>query len=260
MATQTVQFTAAAGQTGTCKLFAPGSDVQVASVAITEATNRTGTYTAAFTDVAAGTFQVLILSTGGTKLADWWVELLLATGTYFAKSEYPGTSSGSIYTVIERSVNDTNPITFSWPVAGAVISGSVSKDNAIPYVNVAGARAFLRTEGGKHYYTLAYNSADRPTAEGTARYAFTDDTYTRYVTLRVGPSITASLTTQMTESYAADGVAPTLAQAVFLIQQHLSESAISSTTKTVKKLDGTTSAATFTLDSATDPTSITRST
>ena len=71
---------------------------------------------------------------------------------------------------------------------------------------------------------------------------------------------TAVLASQLTEAYAADGVAPTLTQAVMLILQHLSESSIVSTTKTVKKLDRTTSAATFTLDSATDPTSITRTT
>lgn len=67
------------------------------------------------------------------------------------------------------------------------------------------------------------------------------------------------LTTQMTESYAADGVAPTLSQALFLIQQMLAEHAAVSTTLTVKRLDGTTTAATFTFDDASNPTSITRS-
>lgn len=71
---------------------------------------------------------------------------------------------------------------------------------------------------------------------------------------------TAVLTTQMAESYAADGVAPTLAQAQFMTMQHLGESAISGTTKTVKKLDGSTTAATFTLDDDTTPTAITRAT
>ena len=70
----------------------------------------------------------------------------------------------------------------------------------------------------------------------------------------------AVLTTALTESYAADNVAPTLAQAILLIQQSLHEFAISSTTRTVKKLDGSTTAATFTLDSATAPTSTTRAT
>jgi len=68
------------------------------------------------------------------------------------------------------------------------------------------------------------------------------------------------LTTQMTESYAADGTAPTLAQALFLIQQVLTDFGIISTTKTARKLDGSTAAATFTLDDDTSPTSITRAT
>lgn len=68
------------------------------------------------------------------------------------------------------------------------------------------------------------------------------------------------LTTQMTEAYAADGVAPTLAQALFLIQQTIGDFAISGTTLTVKKLDGSTTAATYTLDSASAPTSRTRAT
>jgi len=52
------------------------------------------------------------------------------------------------------------------------------------------------------------------------------------------------LTTALVESYAADGAAPTLSQAIFLIQQFLYERATSGTTVTVKKLDGATTAAT----------------
>lgn len=66
--------------------------------------------------------------------------------------------------------------------------------------------------------------------------------------------------TQMTEGYSAVGTAPTLEECMFLILQHLGESSIVSTTKTVKKLDGSATAATFTLDDAADPTSITRAT
>ena len=73
-------------------------------------------------------------------------------------------------------------------------------------------------------------------------------------------NFTAVLTTALTESYAADGAAPTLAQAIFLVQQSLHEFAISTTTRTVKKLDGSTTAATFTFDDATSPTSSTRAT
>lgn len=72
--------------------------------------------------------------------------------------------------------------------------------------------------------------------------------------------VTALLTTQMTESYNADGAAPTLAQALFLLISALTEFAISGTTVTAKKLDGSTTAATYTLNSATAPTSRTRAT
>lgn len=68
----------------------------------------------------------------------------------------------------------------------------------------------------------------------------------------------AALTTQMTESYRANGAAPTLAQAHFELLSQLGEAAIVGTTKTINKLDHTTPAETFTLDSATAPTSITR--
>jgi DNA-binding transcriptional ArsR family regulator len=71
-------------------------------------------------------------------------------------------------------------------------------------------------------------------------------------------SIGDILQTQLTESYAADGTAPTLTQAVMLIMQHLTEVELVGTTWTTKKLDGTTTAATFTTDDANDPTSITR--
>lgn len=73
-------------------------------------------------------------------------------------------------------------------------------------------------------------------------------------------SLTALFTTALTESYSADGAAPTMAQAVFLLMQMLTEKSISGTTMTVKKLDGSTTAFTLTLNDATTPTSITRAT
>jgi hypothetical protein len=65
-------------------------------------------------------------------------------------------------------------------------------------------------------------------------------------------------TTALAESYASDGSAGTGAQLLYQIQQALTEFAISSTTLTVKKLDGSTTASTYTLDDASAPTSRTR--
>tara|TARA_R110000751_G_scaffold46368_5_gene104399 strand:+ start:2443 stop:2955 length:513 start_codon:yes stop_codon:yes gene_type:complete len=67
------------------------------------------------------------------------------------------------------------------------------------------------------------------------------------------------LTRQMTEAYAADGVAPTLTQSLMLIQQVLTEFGIVGTALTIDKLDGSTTAAVLTLDDATTPTAATRS-
>lgn len=67
------------------------------------------------------------------------------------------------------------------------------------------------------------------------------------------------LRTALTESYAADGAAGTLSQILFGLQAFLQERSVSGTTLTVKKLDGSTTAMTFTLSDATTPVSITRS-
>jgi hypothetical protein len=73
-------------------------------------------------------------------------------------------------------------------------------------------------------------------------------------------SVSQVLTTQMTESYAADGTAPTLAQAIFLSMQNLQDFSFAGTTQTVRRIDGATTAATYTLDDAAAPTSKTRAT
>lgn len=71
---------------------------------------------------------------------------------------------------------------------------------------------------------------------------------------------TTALTTALTESYRADGATGSVAQLLYETVAHLGESSIVSTTKTIKKVDGSTTAATFTLNDATTPTSITRTT
>ena len=68
----------------------------------------------------------------------------------------------------------------------------------------------------------------------------------------------ATWTTAMTESYASDGSTMTPAQALYMILCAVSEFTISSTTITGKKLDGSTTAMTWTLNDATSPTSRTR--
>ena len=101
-------------------------------------------------------------------------------------------------------------------------------------------------------------SAAQVNAEADA--ALSDVGLTTTVTGRVDRAISAIFTTAMTESYNVDGAAPTPAQALFVMMQGITEFGISGVTKTVKKLDGSTTAYTETLDISTTPTSITRTT
>jgi hypothetical protein len=72
--------------------------------------------------------------------------------------------------------------------------------------------------------------------------------------------IGAIYTTQLTEAYAALGVVPTAAQILFEIRGLQAEKAVASTTLTTHKIDGSTTAATYTLSDAVNPVSITRAT
>lgn len=63
----------------------------------------------------------------------------------------------------------------------------------------------------------------------------------------------------LADSVPADGSLPTVRQAIYMILQFLLERSVSGTTLTVKKVDGSTSLMTFTLNDASEPTSITRS-
>lgn len=67
-------------------------------------------------------------------------------------------------------------------------------------------------------------------------------------------SVSDILTTSMTESYAANGAAFTLAQGLYAIHQKLMQGKYSGTTSTVFKLDNVTTAFTGTLDDNTNPT------
>lgn len=77
---------------------------------------------------------------------------------------------------------------------------------------------------------------------------------------KTGFRLDATGSAALTEGYAADGAAATLPQLLYLTLAMLTEFSITGTTLTAKKLDGSTTAGTFTLSDATNPTSITRAT
>lgn len=78
------------------------------------------------------------------------------------------------------------------------------------------------------------------------------------ISSRLASATYVSPTTALTESYSALHAAPTEAQLLFEIRSLLAEKSVASTTLTTHKVDGSSSAMTFTLNDATLPTSITR--
>lgn len=65
---------------------------------------------------------------------------------------------------------------------------------------------------------------------------------------------------QIVDAVAADGVMPTIQQALYEILQFLTEKVVAGTTVTIKKPDGSTDLMTLTINNAATPTSITRTT
>jgi len=75
-----------------------------------------------------------------------------------------------------------------------------------------------------------------------------------------GAGLTAIYTTAMTEAYATQGSTMSIANGIYMIHQILSDSSFVTTTRTTKKLNQSSTAATHTVDNATTPTSIARAT
>lgn len=80
------------------------------------------------------------------------------------------------------------------------------------------------------------------------------------IAIQSGLATDTILTTALTEAYRSTGATGSAAQLLYEIIAHLGEMSIASTTKTLKKLDGSTTAKTYTLNDATNPTSITETT
>lgn len=165
-------------------------------------------------------------------------------------------------------------------VLGNVATGTPPTAGAIADAVWDEARSGHTTAGSFGQYVLARDDSGAALAAAAALSSVAsnvtdilDDTGTSGVVVAAGSksgySLTvtpptaaqtaaAVLTTAMTESYAADGAAPTLTQAILALQQNAFDASISSTTKTVKKLDGSTTALTLTLNDANTPTSVSR--
>jgi hypothetical protein len=154
-------------------------------------------------------------------------------------------SAAQVNTQVDTALSDYDGPTNSEMEARTILSANYATATAI---------ADVPTTAQFEARTLVASAYFDPAVDTVARVTLVDTTTTNTDML----SASDVLTTQMTESYAADGTAPTLAEAIFLSMQNLQDFSFSGTTQTVNKIDGSTTAATYTTDDAANPTSKTR--
>ncbi len=235
------------------------------------------------TGTGAGQTRLILEYAGATKTAyidrDW--KTTPDNTSYYVIGPHPGrehvnegkAQGGGANTItlnILASANDdnyVNQVVFIRAGTGADQVGLITAYNGITKVATVAEPWAVQPDSTSVYIMLPLHAHDPAEitadidANSTQLAAILTDTGTTIpaqISALNDVSVADILTSQMTEAYAADGTAPTLAQALFLIQQMLGDFSISGTTLTVKKLDGSTTAATFTLDDGTTPTSLTR--
>lgn len=124
-------------------------------------------------------------------------------------------------------------------------------------VNDAVANVTLVATTTTNTDVTALNDFD-PANDAVANVTLVATTTTNMDMVAEAPTFSQIWTTQLTESYASDGTAPTPAQALFITMQNLQSFSFAGTTQTVRQINDSTTAATYTLDDATNPTSKTR--
>ena len=148
-------------------------------------------------------------------------------------------SAADVWTAATRTLTAATNITSD----GAAINATAGVINTVNLVNTTSVNSDMRGTDGAN--TVVPDNAGIA-SNGAAIAALNDI------------SAADVLTAQFVESYAADGVAPTLTESLMLVQQMLTDFVISGVTMTVRELDGVATAATLTLNDGTNPTGITR--
>ena len=182
------------------------------------------------------------------------------------------TTGLTLYAVLINSIGQ------AWNTAGTPAFETIEADNWTDYdiamVESEAPGVYLGDMPGViagMYTYLVYsragaNPATTDTLKGTGFLAWDGSAEISVATLNdlsaadVNAEVVDALATDViADSIPADGDRGSIAQSVYMILQLLTEGAISGTTWTVKKVDGSTTLFTITLDDGTTPTSKTRS-
>lgn len=155
MVAKTLEAQASTGQTGlTVSAYPIGTDTvatQVSAAAATEATNRLGWYTCTADDLAAGDYQIKILSSGGTLVASWMARIAAGAATYQCHESLPHTIP-TVTTVGTTTTNTDMRGTDSAATATALATVSTT-------IGAAGAGLTEAGGTGDHLTALPWNAA-----------------------------------------------------------------------------------------------------
>jgi hypothetical protein len=177
------------------------------------------------------------------------------------------TTAGSIG---KRLVDFVTTLVYSAPPSAAAISTQVWSE-PVPgsfTSGEAGSKLNLASSAGDPWATAIPGSYGSGTAGNIVGNRLDANITSRTSTSDIQPAslsgsernavADALLARQMTEAYAADGSPMTLSQALYMLHSNLGEFSIIGNTLTCKKLDGSTTSMTYTLNDAINPTSRTR--
>jgi hypothetical protein len=151
-----------------------------------------------------------------------------------------------------QTMDITGNITGNLSGAVGSVTGNVGGNVTGSVGSVLGG---IGTTGGTITTLDALDTA-QDTQHGTTQTAVADVP----TNAELATALITALTAALTEGYRGTGDTGSVRDLLYEIIAHLGEAAISGTTKTTKKLDGSTTAKTYTLDSAVTPTSITEAT
>lgn len=154
-------------------------------------------------------------------------------------------------------VDDTDGKTAETGITLSAGDMKISKNGAAE-ANHAGSLVELAT--GDYYYEATQGELDT-VGYLTGKIVKSGVRTFRFQVQVVGfDPYSAGLDQQLADSVPADGTRPTGAQALYMLVQERFERSVSGTTVTIKKVDGSTTLMTLTLNDATTPTSVTRAT
>ncbi len=183
-------------------------------------------------------------------------ELQTNQGNWLTATGFSTHSAADVWTVATRVVTAATNITSD----GAAINTTSGVVDRVTLTDTTTTNTDMR--GTDSANTVVPDAAGTAlTIIGTAGAALTDlGGMSTALKAEVQAECVDALQEAIPDSVPSDGTIPSMQQAAYMIVQFLTEFAVSGTTYTVKKVDGSTSLMTFTLDDGTSPTSITRAT